>query len=84
MLVNLSCINLCHVSALFGVHSKQFAFCFQSAPAQPPTGDFVRDSDGDTVKKAKAKTDDGDEGADGIASLVGSTGFAHAFIATLR
>ena len=36
------------------------------------------------MKKAKAKTDDGDEGADGIASLVGSTGFAHAFIATLR
>lgn len=55
----------------------------ESAPAQPPTGDFVRDSDGDTVKKAKAKTDEGDEAADGIASLVGSTGFAHAFIATL-
>merc|ERR1719245_301971 len=55
----------------------------ESAPAQPPTGDFVRDSDGDTVKKAKAKTEDGDEGSDGIASLVGSTGFAHAFIATL-
>ena len=59
----------------------------QSAPAQPPTGDFVRDSDGDSVKKVKAKSDDGDEkdeGADGIASLVGSADFAHAFIATLR
>ena len=69
---------------LFTFWSPRYAICFQSAPAQPPTGDFVRDSDGDTVKKAKAKTDDGDEGADGIASLVGSTGFAHAFIATLR
>ena len=56
----------------------------QSAPAQPPTGDFVRDSDGDSVKKAKAKSDDGDEGADGIAAFVGSAGFAHSFIATLR
>ena len=61
-----------------------FTKYLQSAPAQPPTGGFVRDSDGDSVKKVKAMNENDKEDADGISSLVGSAGFAHAFIATLR
>jgi len=55
----------------------------ESAPAQPPTGDFVRDSDGDSVKKVKAKSEDGDEKEEGADGILEQGSFGHAFIATL-